>query len=467
MIKVYFDYKGNIFDIPSKKDEKMEVIFQKFISMAKLNKESIYFIYSGKSNINKELTFDDIANIDDKKINQMNILVNEINKDNLSSSIIKSKEVICPKCNEFSKIHLDDYQISIKCKNGHLFENLTFVEYQKTQNYDISKIFCGICKMINKSNTFNNIFYRCISCKINLCPICRTKHDNSHNIINYDQKGFICENHNDNYNSYCKNCKINLCKFCEKNHNSHEIISYGKLVQDINDIKKKNDELKKKVIKFKNDIIKIINLLNEVIENIEQYYKIINYITNNYHYKRINYEILHNLKKIYYYDDIKKYLINIIEDTNVQNKFRNLLDIHDKITNKEKNIINIIYKVEDKHKDVKIFSDEFVKNNKSLCKIMNEGIEYELKEKFNLNDCKKVKNILKIKLKGIRNITSAWQMFRECSSLLSLPDISEWNTIKVTNMRAMFSSCSSLSSLSNISKWDTSNATTMKNMFYE
>ena len=282
MIKVYFDYKGNIFDIPSKKDEKMEVIFQKFISMAKLNKESIYFIYSGKSNINKELTFDDIANKDDKKINQMNILVSEINKENLSSSIIKSKEVICPKCNEFSKIHLDDYQISIKCKNGHLFENLTFVEYQKTQNYDISKIFCGICKMINKSNTFNNIFYRCISCKINLCPICRTKHDNSHNIINYDQKGFICENHNDNYNSYCKNCKINLCKFCEKNHNSHEIISYGKLVPDINDIKKKNDELKKKVIKFKNDIIKIINLLNEVIENIEQYYKIINYITNNY-----------------------------------------------------------------------------------------------------------------------------------------------------------------------------------------
>ena len=54
------------------------------------------------------------------------------------------------------------------------------------------------------------------------------------------------------------------------------------------------------IIKFKNDIIKIINLLNEVIENIEQYYKIINYITNNYHYKRINYEILHNLKKIYY-----------------------------------------------------------------------------------------------------------------------------------------------------------------------
>ena len=152
--------------------------------------------------------------------------------------------------------------------------------------------------MVNKSNTFNNIFYRCISCKINLCPICRTKHDNSHNIINYDQKGFICENHNDNYNSYCKICKINLCKFCEKNHNSHEIVSYGKLIPDINDVRIKNDELKKIIKEFKNDIETIINSLNIVIENIEQYYNIINSITNNYNYKKINYEILHNIQKI-------------------------------------------------------------------------------------------------------------------------------------------------------------------------
>ena len=91
MIKVYFDYKGGIFDIPSRKDEKMEVLFQKFISMAKISLDSIYFIYSGNKIINKELTFDQIANEDDKKINQMNILVNEVNMEHLNSSIIKSK----------------------------------------------------------------------------------------------------------------------------------------------------------------------------------------------------------------------------------------------------------------------------------------------------------------------------------------------------------------------------------------
>ena len=146
MIKTFFDYKGNIFVIPSTKDEKMGVIFQKFISMAKLNLDSVYFIYSGNSNINEELTFDEIANEDDKKSNQMNILVNDVNIEYLNSSIIKSKDVKCPKCNEYSKIHLDDYQISIKCKNGHLIENLSFVEYENSQKFDISKVFCEICK---------------------------------------------------------------------------------------------------------------------------------------------------------------------------------------------------------------------------------------------------------------------------------------------------------------------------------
>ena len=404
-----------------------------------------------------ELIFNEIANEDDKKSNQMNILVNEVNMEHLSSSIIKSKEVICPKCNDYSKIHFDDYQISIKCKNGHLIENLTFVEYENTQKYDISKIFCELCKKINKSNTYNNMFYRCISCKINLCPICKAKHDNSHNTINYDQKGFICENHNDNYSSYCKDCKINLCKFCEKNHNFHEIISYGKLLPDINDLKIKNDELKKTINEFKKDIETIINSLNKVIENIEQYYKIINYITNSYDNKKINYEILHNIKEIYSYD-MKKNINKIIEDTNAQNKIENLLDIYNKITNKDKNIINIKYKIEDNSSEIKIFGEEFVKNNKSICTIIKGKNEYELKEKFKLNDSQKAKSIFKIKLKGIKNITSAWQMFFECSSLISVPDISEWNTIKVTNMTAIFSCCSSLL-LPDISKWDVRNVT--------
>ena len=89
--------------------------------------------------------------------------------------------------------------------------------------------------------------------------------------------------------------------------------------------------------------------------------------------------------------------------------------------------------------------------------------EYELTTKY--NNKKSNNNKLKIKLKGINNITNMSYMFSECSSLISLPDISKWNTINVKDMSNMFENCSSLSSLPDISKWNTSNVTNMSNMF--
>ena len=74
-----------------------------------------------------------------------------------------------------------------------------------------------------------------------------------------------------------------------------------------------------------------------------------------------------------------------------------------------------------------------------------ENKEYEITEKFYYKNL--TNNILKIKLKGIDNITNMSYMFSGCSSLLSLPDISNWNTKNITNMKFLFSGCSSLLSL--------------------
>ena len=90
-----------------------------------------------------------------------------------------------------------------------------------------------------------------------------------------------------------------------------------------------------------------------------------------------------------------------------------------------------------------------------MCKMIIDNMEYEIKEKYNVKNYNN--NILKIKLKGIDNITNMSYMFYGCSSLLSLPDISRWNTNNVTDMSYMFYNCSSLSSLSDISKWNTNN----------
>ena len=90
--------------------------------------------------------------------------------------------------------------------------------------------------------------------------------------------------------------------------------------------------------------------------------------------------------------------------------------------------------------------------------------EYILREKFVVKKYKYNDIKLRVKLKGINNITDMSFMFKE-SSLLSIPDISKLNTKNVTNMSYIFSNCSSLLSLPNISEWNTSNVNNMFCMF--
>ena len=85
-------------------------------------------------------------------------------------------------------MEINDYKINLYgCKNGHSIDNTLLNELKKTQYIDISKIICKICKE-NKNNTFENIFYNCLTCNINLCPLCKSSYDKSHDIIDYDQK---------------------------------------------------------------------------------------------------------------------------------------------------------------------------------------------------------------------------------------------------------------------------------------
>ena len=62
------------------------------------------------------------------------------------------------------------------------------------------------------------------------------------------------------------------------------------------------------------------------------------------------------------------------------------------------------------------------------------------------------KKLIEIKLRGIKNIIFANEMFYECSSLKSLNDISKWNTNKLNNIGGLFYNCLSLKSLPDISK---------------
>ena len=86
-------------------------------------------------------------------------------------------------------------------------------------------------------------------CKIDLCPMCKSKHNKNHKIISYNDKEYICNIHNEKYNSYCKECKKNICMKCEREHNNHERINYGDILPKENNIKELKEYIK--IIKFK------------------------------------------------------------------------------------------------------------------------------------------------------------------------------------------------------------------------
>ena len=466
-----------------------------YADKTKIDMNLVYFIYSGNIIMNEELSFEEISNNEDKIRNKINI--NVIEKNIISKEIIKPKEIICPKCNESIKMYIEDYNIFLyECKNGHEIDNISFDEFEKSQNINISKIKCEECKIINKKETYNNEFYICYKCKKNICPKCKTNHDKTHNIINYDNKNYLCEKHNQLYNLYCIKCKKNICIYCENEHNNHNIIYFKEEFQNIKELKRKSKELKEKIDKLKHNIKEIINLLNKTMKHIEYYYKISNEIINNFDNKRLNYEILNNIKIINNNNNIIiEDLNNIINDDNINNKFNKIFTIYDKISKKYIKRLNISYRINKGENIIKIFGTDFVKNNKDKCKLIIEGNYYELSEIFNLNNYNKIKDTLEITLKIFKNINNMSYMFSHCSSLSSLssdisnwnisvvtnmssmfyrcsllsslPDISKWNTNKVIKMNSIFSMCSSLLSLPDISKWDTSNVTDMSEMFYK
>jgi len=456
MVEVEFNYNGIKTVIQCKLNDKIKNICQDYLNEINEDKNNIFFSYNENAgnNFNEELTIQEMINEEDKKRNKMVILVFKSELEKEENDIIKSKDIICPKCGESIKFEIIKFKIKLsECKNGHIIDNILLNEFEKTQYINNKEIKCEIC-----NNKFNKIFYKCLECKKNICPLCESNHEKIHKIINYDERLYICDKHYENYHSYCDECKINLCILCEVEHKSHKKISLGEIIPNKDELIKNNRKLKRMIDLFNNNVKIIINILEEVIENMNIYYKIIEDIINNYNNKNINYEILYNINKIKENNIIKE-MKNFVNKSSIKSKFSDIFDIY---CNMNINEINLIYKVDNK---IKLFGHDFVDRNRKNCKIIINGKEDELKEYKTFSLFKKKIEKLEIKLKGINHITDMSYMFDGCSSLSSLRDISKWNTNNITNMSYIFNGCSSLSSLPDISKWNTNNITNMSYMF--
>ena len=162
-----------------------------------------------------------------------------------------SKYIICPECGESIFININNYKINLfNCRNAHKKNNILFDEYEALTKKGDAKI------------------------------------------------DYNCNKHNKQYNKYCYKCKINLCELCNNEHNNHEIINYGDIKFNINDIINQKNEIRKTIDEFNKDakeIKEINNEYNKVSQNFEIYFDLFDGIINNYNLKNIDYQTIQNL----------------------------------------------------------------------------------------------------------------------------------------------------------------------------
>ena len=307
-------------------NETISSILQSFCHKVGIKRDNFAFLCNGTI-LNEQSS---IQSLTPNLNNQIIILVTDIQTLNPSEPVMrKSNYIICPQCKESIILSVKDYKVSLyQCKNGHRIDNILLSKFYETQNEDISKILCDKCKC-SKARAFENKMFICVKCKYNLCIMCAQTHDRTHNLINYDQKNYICEEHGEFFHSYCYSCDKNLCTSCENIHRQHATESFGSMIKDKNILFEENEKLRKYIEELNKIIFDIINKLNKVRENLGIYYEIHkNIISNNN--KLRNYEVLFNINE-FNNNTIKKDLENIIKDNNMSNQFNNLMNMYQKM----------------------------------------------------------------------------------------------------------------------------------------
>ena len=181
MAQVEFIYNEEKTIIQCNFDEKMENIIQRFAVKTQIQLSNVYLLYNGKVLIENS-SFDKTANEVDKTRKLMSIIVNDKQGEKVESALKMSKYIICPTCGENIHISIKKLKAYLyECKNGHKFDDISLKNFEDTQYIDESKIKCDKCQK-NKKQTYQNKLYICLNCKINLCPLCKSNHDQSHYI---------------------------------------------------------------------------------------------------------------------------------------------------------------------------------------------------------------------------------------------------------------------------------------------
>jgi len=212
-VTLNFIYQGNTIKIQCKRNEYMKEIIKIFLDKISKDKNEVFFMCYG-SKINEELNLEEV-NKKDKEIEIMVYDINDKNIKNKKEALKQNKDIICPECGNICLIDFKDYKIILnKCINKHSTENILLEEFYDLQKNNESNIICNNCNK-NNNEINNNKLFKCCNCKINICPLCKLKHNKDHILIDYELKNYLCNTHGKKYNFYCKECNMNLCDECK------------------------------------------------------------------------------------------------------------------------------------------------------------------------------------------------------------------------------------------------------------
>ena len=132
---------------------------------------------------------------------------------------------LCEKCQNILKfkINHDDLNVEGECKNGHVFNDISFFDFKTNvvkATSNISKSYYYKCFKTQESEN-----YLCQTCNKLFCSNCMKQHleIENHKYVNYFDYDKTCQRHNISYTIFCDYCKENLCTKCKTYHKNHSI----------------------------------------------------------------------------------------------------------------------------------------------------------------------------------------------------------------------------------------------------
>jgi ubiquitin-conjugating enzyme E2 D/E len=127
-----------------------------------------------------------------------------------------------------------------------------------------------------------------------------------------------------------------MCIECGSIHSTHNIIYFGKIFPNKDNLNNVLNEMKNNIDKFKSELNNVINRINYVIDIADNYYKLVKGIYDSLKIEKKNYEITFNINNINN-NDFMNDIQNIINDNHIQNKLIKVNILYDKMTNNCKN----------------------------------------------------------------------------------------------------------------------------------